>query len=412
MSRGGIDHAKLPDGASKLVSCKHTKFAVARGGRDSPEALALPKIRMSPSPTQSDVALRAGVSTATVSRVLNNPESVKPKVRAWVEKVIAELGYFPHGAARALASNRSRPVGAVFPTVNNEIFAATINALEEVLSSSGYTLILSISNFSLDMEATQVRRLVERGIDGLVLVGNDHSPETHALIDQAEFPYVSLLSYDKAYGRPNIGISNRDGGRAAVDHLSALGHRRIGMISGHMAANDRARARYLGFMDGLAERGLRPFRDAVLEKNYTIEAGRESLGELIESDRLPDALVCGNDVLALGVLIEAQNRGLRVPQDLSIVGFDDLPLARHFRPALTTIAVPVKETGRRAGLALVAAMSEAAPIESVCLDAPLLIRGSTAPARTGTPPNEKHSRSSSQASRISQASSIKKSAAR
>lgn len=371
----------------------------------------MPKTRMSPSPTQSDVALRAGVSTATVSRVLNNPESVKPKVRAWVEKVIAELGYFPHGAARALASNRSRTVGAVFPTVNNEIFAAAINALEEILSSAGYTLILSISNFSLDMETTQVRRLVERGIDGLVLVGNEHSSETHTLIDQAQLPYVSLLSYDKAYGRPNIGISNRDGGRAAVDHLWELGHRRIGMISGHMAANDRARARYLGFMDGLAERGLRPFRDAVLEKPYTIEAGRESLGELIESDRLPDALVCGNDVLALGVLIEAQNRGLSVPRDLSIVGFDDLPLARHFRPALTTIAVPVKETGRRAGMALVAAMSEAMPIESVCLEAPLLIRGSTAPARTDASPNEK-SRSSSKASRTSQTSSIKKSAAR
>lgn len=332
-------------------------------------------------PTQSDVAFRAGVSTATVSRVLNNPESVRPRVRAWVEQVIRELDYFPHGAARALASNRSRTIGAVFPTVNNEIFAAAINALEESLFSAAYTLVLSVSKYRLDTEALQVRRLVERGIDGLVLVGNDHSAETYALIDQARLPFVSLLSYEPKSGRPNIGILNRDRGRAAAEHLLSLGHRRIGMICGITVDNDRARGRYQGFQQALADRGLRPFRDAVIEKPYTIEAGREALCELIESDRVPDALVCGNDVLALGILLEAQSRGLDVPGDLSIVGFDDLPLARHFRPALTTIAVPVEAAGRHAGTALAAAIAASRPVESLCLDAPLLIRGSTAPPR-------------------------------
>lgn len=350
---------------------------------DLQREVRLPSTFMGRSPTQSDVALRAGVSTATVSRVLNNPESVRPRVRAWVEKVINELDYLPHGAARALASKRSRTIGAVFPTVNNEIFAAAINALEESLFSAGYTLVLSVSKYSLETEVTQVRRLAERGIDGLVLVGNDHAPETYALIDQAKLPFVSLLSYDPNSGRSNIGILNRERGRVAVEHLISLGHSHIGMVCGLTADNDRARGRYQGFMDALADRSLRPFRDAVVEKPYTIEAGREALRELLEGDRLPDGLVCGNDVLALGVLIEAQSIGLNVPRDLSIVGFDDLPLARHFRPALTTIAVPVEAAGRHAGTALVAAIAGSRPVESLCLDAPLLVRGSTAAPGVG-----------------------------
>lgn len=333
---------------------------------------------MSRAPTQIDVAQRAGVSTATVSRVLNNPRSVRAPVRLSVERVIDELGYLPHGPARALASSRSRTIGAVIPTVNNEIFAAAINALEECLSKRDYTLVLSVSNYDLGTETVQVRRLIERGIDGLVLVGNDHSAETYRLIDQARVHHVSLLSYDPASGRPNIGISNRAGGRRAVDHLIALGHTRIGMVCGLMAQNDRARGRYEGFRDGLTEVSLGPFRKAVLEKPYTIEAGREALAELVDADRLPSALVCGNDVLALGVMLEAQGRGLDVPRDLSIVGFDDLPLARHFRPGLTTIAVPVAEAGRRAGMAVVGSIEEGRPVKSLCLAAPLLVRGSTA----------------------------------
>jgi LacI family transcriptional regulator len=366
-------------------------------------ARRFPRTSMGRSPTQSDVALRAGVSTATVSRVLNNPESVRPRVRAWVEKVISDLDYFPHGAARALASNRSRTIGAVFPTVNNEIFAAAINALEESLFSAGYTLVLSVSKYSLETEATQVRRLVERGIDGLVLVGNDHAAETYALIDQARLPFVSLLSYDPNSSRSNIGILNRDGGRAAVEHLISLGHSRIGMICGLTAENDRARGRYQGFTDALADQGLRPFRDAVVEKPYTIEAGREALRELLDGDRLPDALVCGNDVLALGVLLEAQSRGLDVPRDLSIVGFDDLPLARHFRPALTTIAVPVEAAGRHAGTSLVAAIAASGPVVSLCLEAPLLVRASTAPPRVIANEDTRRSRKAASGPRTQQA---------
>lgn len=341
---------------------------------------------MTRSPTQTDVAQRAGVSTATVSRVLNNPHSVRAPVRASVEKVIVELGYLPHGAARALASSRSRTVGAVIPTVNNEIFAAAINALEESLSARGYTLVLSVSNYDLDTEATQVRRLIECGIDGLVLVGNDHSTETCRLVDQAGVHHVSILSYDPASGRPNIGISNRAGGRRAVDHLVGLGHRRIGMICGLRAHNDRARGRYEGFRDGLARAGLRPDPDAVLQKPYTIEAGREALAELLRAGPLPSALVCGNDVLALGVMLEAQSRGLDVPRELSIVGFDDLPLARHFRPGLTTIAVPVAEAGRQAGAAILEAIGAGTTVTSACLEAPLLVRGSTAPPSSAETP--------------------------
>ena len=330
-------------------------------------------------PTQTDIARLAGVSTATVSRVLNQSPLVRPALRARIEGVIAELGYFPHAAARALASRRSYTMGAVIPTLNNAIFAACINAFERALQEGGYTLLVAVSHYDQTAEITQVKRLVERGVEGVLLVGNAHSARVYEMLERAGIPYVNTWAFDPRQRRPNIGFSNREAAFLLVDHLVALGHRRIGMIAGITEGNDRARDRLNAVRERLAEKGLSLDPDATMEADYSISEGRAALARLAEAGRLPTALIGGNDVIALGLLFEARDRDIDVPGRLSITGFDNLPLTEHVRPSITTIDVPAVAMGQGASAALLSALERGRRPRSRKLDAPLLIRDTTAP---------------------------------
>ena len=338
-------------------------------------------------PTQVDIARMAGVSTATVSRVLNRSPLVKPAVRDRIAAVMAQLEYYPHAAARALASNRTYTIGAVIPTLNNAIFAASVNAFERELQAADFTLLVAVSNYDLDAEAIQVRRLLERGVEGLLLVGNDHTDAAYQAVERAGVVYVNIWAYNPRLRRPNIGFSNRKAACAIVDHLVTLGHRRIGMIAGITAGNDRARDRLAAVREQLAVHGLSLLPDATMEADYSIHAGRMVLARLAEQDRLPSALICGNDVIALGVLFEAQERGIAVPQRLSITGFDNLPLTEHIRPAITTVNVPAQEMGQAAAIAILSAIEKNGRVRSREIEAPLLVRETTAaPERVAKSP--------------------------
>ena len=327
--------------------------------------------------TLADIAEMAGVSTATVSRVLNRSPLVAPEMRERIEAVIAQHEYYPHAAARALASNRTYTIGAVIPTLNNAIFAATINALERTLHEADYTLLVAVSNYDLHSEEVQVRRLLERGVEGFFLVGNDHTGALYRALKHARKAYVNTWVYDPEVRRPNIGFSNRTATRTLVDHLLALGHRRIGMIAGIVDGNDRARDRVLAVEERLSEEGLA--LEFMTEVPYAIEASRSALADLIENERLPTALICGNDVIALGALFEAVEKGVPVPGRLSITGFDNLPLTAHIRPAMTTVDVPAEEIGVAAGKALLHAIASGGRVRSRELVAPLLVRKTTSP---------------------------------
>ncbi|HVZ51997.1 MAG TPA: LacI family DNA-binding transcriptional regulator [Pseudolabrys sp.] len=330
-------------------------------------------------PTQLDIARMAGVSTATVSRVLNGSPLVKPELRERVEAVMTQRGYFPHAAARALASNRTYTIGAVIPTLNNAIFAASINAFERELQAADYTLLVAVSNYDLDMEAVQVRRLLERGVEGLLLIGNDHRDAVYKMLRRAGVVSVNTWAFDPQQRQPNIGFSNRDAAFALVDHLLALGHRRIGMIAGIADGNDRARDRLDAVRERLGRHGLALEPKSTMEIPYSIAEARAALARLAEQNALPTALICGNDVIALGVLFEALERGIAVPGRLSITGFDNLPLTEHIRPAITTIVVPAQEMGDAAALAILAAIESGKRIRSRELSAPLLVRETTGP---------------------------------
>ena len=333
-------------------------------------------------PRIEDVAAAAGVSTATVSRVLNGL-AVREPARQRVQAAVAELGYVPHAGARALMLHRTGTVGAIFPTVDNAIFAKAIDALQRRLDDDGLQLRIATSSYSAEHEMRQAVNLVARGVDALALCGVSQRPQLLAFLRQRGTPCVHVMSVPGPADAVCVGFDNGAAIGQAVRYLVDLGHRRIGMLAGLTGDNDRAAARVAGARAALAAAGLAMAPEALVERAYTLDAAREGLRELMAARERPTALVCGNDVLAFGALLEAQALGIEVPSDLSIVGFDDLDLARHLHPAITTIQVPAEAMWRLAGDRLVAALRGEAVPRSTVVEVSLVVRGSTGPAPSG-----------------------------
>lgn len=330
--------------------------------------------------TIRDVAAEAGVSTATVSRSLNLPEQVTPMLRARVEDAAARLGYLAHGAARALASRRSGTIAAVIPTLDNPVFAACIDALQERLDTHGLVLLVASTGYDAGREARGLRALLERGVDGVMLVGASHRPEVWRLLRAASSVPAVLTWCSSGAALPCIGFDNAAAARRLVEHLVILGHRRIAMIAGITQGNDRAAARIEGVQQGLDAAGLAWPAAWLTERAYSVADGMAAVQSLMALQLRPTAVICGNDHLAFGALAGARTLGLRVPEDLSVTGFDDLDFAAHAVPALTTVRVPATEMGRIAADHLAAQAAGRAPARPAGLEALLVLRESTGQA--------------------------------
>ncbi|OWT64187.1 LacI family DNA-binding transcriptional regulator [Candidimonas nitroreducens] len=329
------------------------------------------------------VALKANTSTATVSRALNNPNAVRPEVRARIDAAVRELGYIPDAAARALSSRRTQTVGAILPTVDNAMFARGIEALQKYLSSQGYLFLLATNDYDPEVEFRQVQNLVSRGIDGLILRGDIHSDELRQLLRHQRMPVVNVGVYhpDKSYA--SVGIDNVAAGRMACEYLIGLGHKRIGMIAALTGRNDRASGRVLGVRQALAEHGLAMRDEWYVEIPYHLDDARQGLRNIMLRDgEKPTALICGNDVIAYGAMLEAERRGFSVPQDLSVMGFDDLEWSRHLRPSLTTIHVPTDDIWTRAGEYVVHTLANQPVSLHHEVEVSLVVRESTAAPRS------------------------------
>lgn len=326
-------------------------------------------------PTQSDVARLADVSTATVSRVINERGVVSPDARVRVERAIQQLEYVPHAGARALALQRSGTLGAIIPTLNNAIFAEGINAFEKAAQSLGYTLILAVSHNDPAEDARQAIRMIERGVDGLLLVGNDHEPAVFERLERACIRHVCSWVFDDDARAPNIGFDNATAMHDVVDHLVALGHRKVGVLSGLRARNDRARERVKGVVNRLAHHGLGVPPANIIELEYSIKSARKAFWDLIDRD--VSAIICGNDVIAHGALLEALKLGMVVPEDISITGFDDLELSEELNPALTSVHVNASSMGERAATELVRAVEGKSDVASYQISTRLVIRQTT-----------------------------------
>ncbi len=334
-------------------------------------------------PNLQDIATAAGVSTVTVSRVLNSPVDVSPALKERVEAQINALGYVRHGAARALASSRSHTVGAIIPTLESAIFATGVNAIENRLTREGFTLLLAVTNYDLDNEHAQVQALIERGVDGLILVGQEHKPETITLLERHRCPFVTTWTYASDAANPCIGFDNLQASRNITNHLLDLGHVRIAIIAGIKTGNDRARERIAGVRGALLARGLTVPDTLLIEKPYEVREGRDACRTLLSIDPKdrPTAIFCGNDVLAVGAMLEAQHLGFDVPGDVSIVGFDDLPLSEHLQPGLTTVHVPSRRMGECAAQYILDCIAGEETPSRVELPTEIMIRGTTAAPR-------------------------------
>jgi LacI family transcriptional regulator len=329
--------------------------------------------------TLADVARAAGVSPATVSRVLNHPDAVRERLRESVRDAVSRLGYLPHGAARALASRRSNTIGAIVPTLDNAIFARCIDALQRRLDAGGYVLLLATTEYDRVREIAEAEALLERGVDGLMLVGAAHDPALWTRLARHAIPVVTTWNYDPAGVRPCVGFDNARAAMRVTHHLLDLGHRRVAMIAGLTSDNDRAAARVYGVRRALAERGILLRPELLIERPYSIPDGRQAMRMLAALADPPTAVICGNDVLAIGALLECIAAGIAVPGRISITGFDDLELASHLQPPLTTIRVPSAEMGRLAASYLIDRLAGRITPALVELEAELILRGTTAP---------------------------------
>jgi len=331
-----------------------------------------------------EIARRAGVSTATVSRAINRVPSVNPYLARRVWKVVDEFGYFPNTQARALVSGRSRIFGLVVSEITNPFFSEVAQAFENVAVQHNYEVLLTSTIHDPKRMELAVRRMIERRVDGVAIVtfGMEES-----LIDNFRLRRVPLVFVDvgsQIPGVSNIKIDYQNGIRQAVQHLAALRHVQIAFVAGP-AHLKTAPARKDAFEAAMREIGLEVPPELLIQGNHSDESGMMAVRGSHSLPKRPTAMVCSNDMTAIGVLVQAYEWGIAVPQELSVVGFDDISLAQFTIPPLTTVEMSQKKLATLAFKALldeaIQAGNSAATHEYV-LTTYLLLRGSTALAPT------------------------------
>lgn len=331
-------------------------------------------------PTAADVARAAQVSTATVSRAFNNPEKVAADVRDRVLRVAKQLGWFPHPAGAALASRRSWLIGAVIPTLDNDVFARQVAALQARAMQEGMTVLIGSFNYDPEQSLAHVRTMLARGVEALAIVGELHPPELFQMIEARGIPYVLTYGWRPDIAHPAIGFDNACAYARITRHLLDLGHERFGVIHQPLHNNERVGQRLLGIRQALAERGLGLRPRHVVEGPARLEFGAAGLERILAAEGpVPTAIICGNDALAIGALHAARARGLNVPRDLSITGFDDSEIAAWTEPPLTTYAVDYAAIGQRAAEYLLARLEGRAADVLGAVGGGLVVRTSTAP---------------------------------
>jgi len=324
------------------------------------------------------VARRAKVSTATVSRVLNNKSLVKSTTRARVLKAIEELKYSPNLHARSLAGGKSRSIGVIVSNIENPFFLDIYQAVEKGAHDAGFELIMANTNYSSERLVTSVRLMIGRRVAGLAAIVSEMDAD---LMDELTGNRIPVVFYDVGVPRQNITnirVNYRRGMEKLTSYLYSLGHRRVGFVGHHATLgpiNERARVlqEAAGRYGGLQV-------DAAADAD-TLEGGRRAVRALLAANPRVTAIVCVNDLMAVGALRELRERGLRVPEDISVTGFDNVNLAQFCYPALTTVHIPRDLIGRTVCECLM--NRESAPLErEFVVDPELVVRDSTGPALT------------------------------
>lgn len=295
------------------------------------------------------VANAAKVSASTVSRSFNHPDLVNPATRKKIDRAVKKLGYIRNRAAQSMHGRRSGTIGLVVPTINHAIFAEVIQAFSDAIDQEGFTLLIASHGYDLDREYEMIRKLMEHRVDGLALIGLDHTRETYRLLEQQDVPTLAIWTHDQDSPIPCVGADNLEAGRMAARHLVGLGHREIGLIFPATQNNDRARQRKIGALEVFQSAGISVPEEWQPEAPYSIAQAKQMTLDLLALDQRPKAILCGNDVIAQGALFAAQRIGLQVPQDLSIMGIGDFKGSADTEPGLSTVRIPAGRIGQMAG---------------------------------------------------------------
>ena len=334
-------------------------------------------------PNIYEVARRVGVSASTVSRVLSRPNVVSPETRRRVLETVEKMGFAPNSVARNLRTRRSNKILVTVPDISNPFFSLIIQGIESAAQREGYTVLLGNTQQDERQEERYARMLKRKEADGLIFLGHRLPRAAGELVEGMAprcAPVVHGCEYSPSLGVASVHIDNAAAAAEAVAHLYSLGHRRIGVITGPLVS-PLSRDRLQGALDRARAHGA---EDGLIVRNgdFSIESGT-TLGErLLDGHDRPTAIFCFNDEMAIGVIGAARRRDLRVPADLSVVGFDDIRFARHIDPPLTTIAQPMREIGVGTVRLLLEILrgDEIKPV-SVTLPHQLVVRDSTAPLR-------------------------------
>jgi LacI family repressor for deo operon, udp, cdd, tsx, nupC, and nupG len=327
------------------------------------------------------VAKRAGVSTATVSRVMSQPDIVSPSTRHRVLQAVEDLGYTPNSAARHLRTLRSGKLLVTVPDISNPFFALILQGIEDAAHRDGYAVLLGDTQHDETREERYALMLRRKEADGLIFLGHRLPEAAQAFIRSIAprcAPVVNSCEFSSRLGVPGVHIDNAKAAADAMDHLYHLGHQRIGIVTGPLVSplsRDRLRGVRMRAKLAGAESTLE-----IVAGNFSIESGAEGADRLLSLAAPPTAIFCFNDEMAIGVLDVARQRGVRVPRDLSVVGFDDIRFARFVDPPLTTIAQPMRDIGEASVRLLLDILhGRITTPQSITLPHTLIIRSTTAP---------------------------------
>ncbi|MES3628929.1 MAG: LacI family DNA-binding transcriptional regulator [Longimonas sp.] len=328
--------------------------------------------------TIRDVAKVAGVSATTVSRVFNHSNLVNDKTQERVRAVAKNMGYRPNATAQSLSHGRTRVVGVIVPAPHGEFFSEIIRGIDEVAQAANHHLLISSSHYSLSESEAALDALRGR-VDGLLIMTTHVAAQKELLDDIAiDVPVVFMNSALDGSTYNTFEIENCKGAYTATKHLVEQGHEKIGIILGPSDSHD-VRERVKGYRAALSEAGLDPDAQPIIEGDFTQASGYEAGQEILNLDALPDAFFSCNDYMAIGAMAALQKAGLRIPHDVAIAGFDDIPSAKYNTPALTTVRVPVYSLGQKAAERLIDLVHTdgASEAKRYVIPSELVIRAST-----------------------------------
>ncbi|QOY33862.1 catabolite control protein A [Anaerobacillus isosaccharinicus] len=292
-----------------------------------------------------DVAREAGVSMATVSRVVNGNPNVKPTTRKKVLEAIEKLGYRPNAVARGLASKRTTTVGVIIPDISSIFFAELARGIEDIATMYKYNIILCNSDQNKDKEIHLINTLLEKQVDGIVFMGGQITEDHVEEFKRSPVPIVLSATIDQEKEFPSVNINYEEAAYDAVKFLIDNGHTKIGMLTGSLEDPVNGYQKYAGFRKAIEEAAISFKDDYVVIGDYTYDSGIEAMEKFLELNERPTAIFAGTDEMALGIIHGAQDRGLNVPEDLEVIGFDNTRLAAMVRPTLTSVVQPMYDIG-------------------------------------------------------------------